>query len=194
MESWRRQLRISTHVPTHSAPTHSSHVPQIHSHTAQLFVIHNVPTPNTVKMEKKYTQTCESSESCPQSAAQTCLKPFPPRETQQNVQVHWFYRCDGQVFSSAAHSSEAYSSHSCCLLHWQLWNDKSTNWDEWTIAWSSQFSDTVLLWMDGTRSHSGGWTKMEGFPLDFRSTNPIPAWMKKLTMERNFIHNLRKWS
>lgn len=124
-ESWRRQLRISTHMPTHSSPTHSSHVTQIHSHMAQLFVIHNVLTPNTVKMEVKYTQTGESSESCPQSAGQTCLKLLLPWETQQNVRVHWFYRCDGQVFSSAAHSSDSYSCHSCCSLHWQLWNEKA---------------------------------------------------------------------
>lgn len=117
-ESWRRQLRISTHMPTHSSPTHSSHVTQIHSPTAQLLVIHNVLTPNIVKMEVKvHTQTGESSEDCPPSAHQTHLKPFLPPETQRNMRVHWFYRCDGQVFSSAAHSSDSYSCHSCCPLH-----------------------------------------------------------------------------
>lgn len=56
-ESWRRQLRISTHMPTHRSPTHSSHVIQIHSPRAQLFVIHNVLTANSVKVEVKYPQT-----------------------------------------------------------------------------------------------------------------------------------------
>lgn len=56
-KSWCRQLSISTHMPTHSSPTHSSHVTQIHSPMAQLFIIHNVLTPNIVKLQVKYTQT-----------------------------------------------------------------------------------------------------------------------------------------
>lgn len=56
-ESWRRQLRISTHMPTHSSPTHSSHVIRIHSPMARLFVIHNVLRANSGKVEVKYAQT-----------------------------------------------------------------------------------------------------------------------------------------
>lgn len=82
-ESWRRQLRISTHMPTHSSPTHSSHVIQIHSPIAHLLVIHNVLRANSVKVEVKRTQTGGSSEICPQSASQTRLKPFLLREKQQ---------------------------------------------------------------------------------------------------------------
>lgn len=80
-ESQRRQLRISTHMPTHSSPTHSSHVTQIHSRMARLFVIHNVLTPNIVKMEVKYTQTGVSSESCLHLAGQTSKTISATRDT-----------------------------------------------------------------------------------------------------------------
>lgn len=139
-ESWRRQLRISTHMPTHSSPTHSSHVIPIHSPMAHLFVIHNVLRANSGKVEVKYAQTGGSWEICPHSAGQKRLKPFLPREEQErcsNARAHWFYRCDGQVFIWAAHSSDSYSCHSCCSPHWQFWNEKAltgANGRQWLIT------------------------------------------------------------
>lgn len=46
-----------------------------------------------------------------------------------------------------------------------------------------------------TRKATAGAGKgREDFWLDFRSTHLIPAWMTKLMMERNFVHNLHKYS